>query len=153
MEFTRYIWELYAASECGRAAIAKPAETFADGAGEADGFFLRVQLFRSGADGEPAPIEGEILEVSVREDIRTCFSGKEIKDGDAARAIFTELVDQGLTMFSDEGGDRRLYYLGGEDFEEEVFSIKGATSSRTPQASESPKIAVPSLHDVYQPVA
>lgn len=122
MEFTRYIWELYAASERGRAAIAKPAEAFAGGAGEADEFFLRVQLFRSGADGEPAPIEGEVLEVSVREDIRTCFSGKEIKDGDAARAIFTELVDQGLTMFSDEGGHRRLYYLGGEDFEEEVFS-------------------------------
>ena len=100
MEFTRYIWELYADSDCGRAAIAMPAESFAGsrdrlvrgGAEEPIAFAFRAQLFREGPDGEPLPFEGELLEVDVREDIRTCFADREINDTDAARALFTELV-------------------------------------------------------------
>lgn len=128
MEFTRYIWELYAASDCGRAAMAKPAEAFTSGGGEMDSFDLRVQVFRPGADGDPVPVEGEVVEVKVRDVIQTCFSDQEINDTDAATALFTELVDEGLRVFPDAGDDTRFYYLGGEEFEDEISSNIGDLS-------------------------
>ena len=78
MEFTRYIWELYAASECGRGAISQPAEAFAGSTdGEADALTLfRAPFFRVGSNGDLTPIENEFVETDVRDDLRACFSDR-----------------------------------------------------------------------------
>ena len=104
---TRYIWELYAASEYGRAGIVKPAESFAAGSdGEADALFVfRAPLFRDAPDGALIPIENEFAETDVRDDLRTCFSGQIVNDAEGAKQLFTELVDKGLTLSLDENGE------------------------------------------------
>ena len=124
MEFTRYIWELYAASEYGRAGIVQPAESFAAGSdGEADALFVfRAPLFRDAPDGALIPIENEFAETDVRDDLRTCFSGQIVNDAEGAKQLFTELVDKGLTLSLDENGETHSYCLGGRDFEDEIFS-------------------------------
>lgn len=124
MEFTRYIWELYTASDCGRAAIAKPAEAFAGSTdGEADALFrFRVQTLRDAPDGDLIPIEGEFGETDVRLDVRTYFSDRVVNDAESARLLFTELVDEGLTMSFEEDGETRFYGFGGKELEADVFS-------------------------------
>ena len=122
MEFTKYIWNLYAASDCGLAAIAKPADSFAAAGFDADPFALRVQLFRSCADGEPVAIGGEFAEANALDDVRTYFSDKEVKNADAAKSLYTDLVDKGLTLSFEEEGEERLYYHGGRGFEDDIFS-------------------------------
>jgi len=130
MEFTRYIWELYAASDYGRAAIAKPAEAFAAGSdGEADALSaFRVQLFREGPDGDLIPNENDFGETDVREDLRTCFSGRAIDDPEAAKLLFTELVDKGLNLSLEGDGETFFYCLGGKEFEDDIFANIGAFS-------------------------
>jgi hypothetical protein len=115
---------LYAASDCGRAAIAKPAEAFAASTdGDADALCrFRHPLFRDVPDGDPIPTEGDFTETDVREDLRVCFSGRVVRDAESAKALFTELVD-GCWEISFEGeGEALLYYLpGGKEFEDGVF--------------------------------
>jgi len=115
---------MYAASDCGRAAIAKPAEAFAGSTdGEADALFkFRVQLFRDAPDGDLVPIEGEFGEADVRRDVRTGFSGRVVSDAESAKLLFTELVDEGFTMSFEEDGETRSYGFGGKDLEDDVFS-------------------------------
>src|ERR1017187_3340661 len=122
MEFTRYIWELYAASDCGRAAIAKPSEAYAVSTdGEADALFrFRVQIFRDAPDGDLIPIENEFSETDVGRDVRTCFSGRVVNDAESAKLLFTELVDEGLTLSFEEDGETRSYGFGGKDLEDEI---------------------------------
>lgn len=124
VEFTRYIWELYAASDGGRAAIAKPAEAFASSSdGEADALFrLRAQLFRDAPDGDLIPIEGEFGETDVRPDVRTYFSGRVVNDAESAKLLFAELVDEGLTLSFEADGETRFYGFGGKGLEDDVFS-------------------------------
>jgi hypothetical protein len=102
VEFTRHVWELYAASECGRAAIAKPAEAFAVVGGEADEFAFRAPLFRETPGGDLAPIENEFIDTDVRDDLRTCFSDRVVNDAETAKLLFTELVDEGLRLSFEE---------------------------------------------------
>lgn len=123
MEFTRYIWELYAASDRGRAAIAKPAEAFAGSSdGEVDALLrFRYQLFRDVPDGDLIPIEDDFAENDVRDDLRTGFSDRVVNDAETAKLLFTELVDEGLKLSFEEAGEARCYCLGGKEFEDEVF--------------------------------
>ena len=122
MEFTRYIWELYATSDCGRAAIVKPAEAFAARGGETGAFAFRAPLFRETPGGDLAPVENDFIDTDVRDDLRTCFSDRTIHDADAAKSLFSELVHDGLTLSMNENGESRFYLLGGEGFEDEIFS-------------------------------
>ncbi|MBZ5624664.1 MAG: hypothetical protein LAQ69_39075 [Acidobacteriia bacterium] len=126
MELTRYLWELYAASDDGRVAIAKPAGVFAggssDGEGQGDALFrFRVQIFRGGPDGDPIPIEDEFGDTDVRDDLRTCFSDRVVNDAESAKLLFTELVDKGLNLSFEEDGETRLFGLAGEGYEDVVF--------------------------------
>jgi len=124
MEFTRFIWELYAASDLGRAAIMKPAGAFAGSTdGEADVLArFRVPLFRDGPEGDLVQIEDEFVETDIREDLRICFSDRAVSDPAAAKLLFTELVDKGLSLSFEEDGHTKLYFYGGSGFEDEVFS-------------------------------
>ena len=123
MEFTRYVWNLYAASDCGRAATAKPAEVFAGSSdGEVDALLrFRYPLFRDVPDGDVIPIEDGFAENDVRDDLRTGFSDRVVNDAETAKLLFTELVDEGLKLSFEEAGEARCYFLGGEEFEHEVF--------------------------------
>jgi hypothetical protein len=96
VEFTRYIWELYAASDCGRAAIAKPADAYAaSGDGEADELLrFRFPLCRDGPDGDPIPIENEFVEADIRDDLRTCLSGRIVNDAETAELLFNRVAGQ-----------------------------------------------------------
>jgi hypothetical protein len=113
---------LYAVSDCGRAAIAKPAEAFAVTGGEADALAFRALLFRETPGGDLAPIENEFIDADVRDDLRTCFSDRVVNDAETAKLLFTELVDEGLKLSFEEAGEARCYCLGGEEFEDEIFS-------------------------------
>jgi hypothetical protein len=120
VDFTRYIWELYATSDCGRAAIAKPADSYAAAAFGSDPFLLSLRVFRRGPDDDPSPIEGEFVEISLREEIQACLSG-EVNDAATARSLFETFVDEGLEISLEDDGEE-LCFLGGQGFEEEVFS-------------------------------
>jgi hypothetical protein len=58
----------------------------------------------------------------VRDDLRTCFSDRVVNDAETAKLLFTELVDEGLKLSFEEAGEARYYCLGGEEFEDEIFS-------------------------------
>ena len=119
MEFTRYIWEMYAASDGGRAATAKSAEAYACGDGEADELLrFRFPLCRDGPDGDPIPIENEFVETDIRDDLRTCFSGRVVNDAETSELLFTELVDNGLRLPFQADGETSYHCL---EFESEVF--------------------------------
>lgn len=128
MEFTRYIWDLYATSDSGHAAISSPAASFAGEGTGLNPFALRLPVFRSDPDGEPAHVDGEFVDFDVREEVRTYFSEELVNDASAAKALFTALVDEGLSVSFDENGEDRSYFFAGEEFEDEIFSnIEGVS--------------------------
>src|SRR5258708_37964664 len=97
MEFTRYMWQLYADSEQGRAALASSTESFLLG-DSLPPLVRQAQLCERSADGNLDPIDNEFVEADVRDDVRTSLTEDKGDSADAARTLFTGIVDEGLLM-------------------------------------------------------
>src|ERR1039457_3867495 len=127
MEFTHYIWRLYADSERGREAIAKTAESFLD-VDSIDDMMWQWPLHKLDSEGEPIQIEGEFVEADLRVAVRGWLCEEKVDSDEAARSLFTKLVDAGIEMSQEKDGERRFYYFAGEGWEDQVFSNIAAIS-------------------------
>jgi hypothetical protein len=121
MEFTQYIWRLYAYSERGQEAIAKTAESFLDTASTND-MMWRWPLHRLDSEGEPVQLEDEFVEADLRTVVRSWLREQTVDSDESATSLFTGIVDEGIEMWQEADGERRFYYFGGEGSEEEVYS-------------------------------
>lgn len=121
MEFTRYIWRLYAASKLGCEAIAKNADSFLDAVSIAD-MMWRWPLHRRDSEGDLIQLEDESFEADLRVVVGSWLAEKTVDSEETAIALFTRIVDGGIEMTQEHGEEPRFYYFAGADSEDQVFS-------------------------------
>jgi hypothetical protein len=121
MEFTRYIWRLYAESKPGREAIAKSADSFLD-AVSIDGMMWRWPLHRRDSEGDPIQVEDESFKADLRVVVGSWLAEKRVDSEESAIGLFTRIVDDGIEMTQEQSAEPRFYYFAGADSEDQVFS-------------------------------
>jgi hypothetical protein len=120
MEFTQYIWDLYAASETGRAAVSRPPESF--GEFHPEWAEWRVQTYRPTADEGIEPIEDDFAVANIFDDVRLCLASKTPDSLRAADELFESMIDEGLEICPEDDNEDRFYIHGATGFEDEIFS-------------------------------